>query len=167
MEEKELSLQTPQSDLEEMLLKETNIAELDNIIQLFNLNIKKKDIVRSNKLSDLQDKISDQIGKRVEAHADEFSNRDLLDYFKVLQDIIDRSDNSLESVKTPVIQLNQQNISVDMNNGVLNKDSRDKIIDAVQAVLKKYNFDSNNPIQDVEVISEEPLTEQDQKELIN
>lgn len=164
MDNNELTLQTSQEELEERLMKETSVAELDNIIQLFNLNIKKKDIVRSNKLSDLQDKISDQIGERVEKHADQFSNKDLLDYFKVLQDIIDRSDNSLENVKTPVIQLNQQNISVDMNNNGLNKDSRDRIIDAVQAVLKRYNIESN-PIQDVEVISEQPLTEQDQEEL--
>ena len=165
METKELSLQTPQQELEKMLLDETDAAELDNIIQLFNLNIKKKDIVRSNKLSDLQDKISDQIGKRVETRADEFSNKDLLEYFKVLQDIINRSDNSLENVRSPVIQLNQQNISVDMHHTSLNKDSRDKIIDAVQAVLKRYNVDSTNSIQDAEIIEESLPDKQEQEEI--
>lgn len=139
-DKQELSLSTPQSELEQMLINGDNIDELKDVIDLFNLNLKKKDILRSSKLSDIQDKISEQIATRIDKRANEFSNADLLNYFKVVQDIIARSDNSLENIKTPSIQINQQNnVSIDIDNvKKLNKESRDKVVDAVQSILAKY-----------------------------
>ena len=72
----ELSLTTSLSDLEQKLIAEQDTQELQQIVDLFNLNIRKKDILRARKLSNLQDKISDQMQARVEEHADEFSNKD-------------------------------------------------------------------------------------------
>ena len=66
-EEKAIAtLDTPVDELEQKLVDETDIDELKNIINLFNLNIKKKDILRTSKLSDLQDKETEQIEKRIE-----------------------------------------------------------------------------------------------------
>ena len=75
MEDKkdELSLTTSLSDLEQKLIAEQDTQELQQIVDLFNLNIRKKDILRARKLSNLQDKISDQMQARVEEHADEFT----------------------------------------------------------------------------------------------
>lgn len=151
-DKQELSLSTPQSELEQMLINGDNIDELKDIIDLFNLNLKKKDILRSSKLSDIQDKISEQIATRIDKRANEFSNADLLNYFKVVQDIIARSDNSLENIKTPSIQINQQNnVNIDIDNAKrLNKESRDKVVDAVQAILAKYgNVDSLPEVKEV------------------
>ena len=59
MEDKkdELSLTTSLSDLEQKLIAEQDTQELQQIVDLFNLNIRKKDILRARKLSNLQDKI--------------------------------------------------------------------------------------------------------------
>lgn len=155
-EKDKLSISTPQSTLEQLLLSEDNVDELKNIIELFNLNIKKKDILRANKLSDVQDKISDQIATRIDKRANEFSNTDLLNYLKIVQDILDKSDNSLDSIRTPNIQINQQNnVKVDIGRDLeLNKESRDKVVDAVQAILKKYKS-STTDVEIVEVNSTE------------
>ena len=99
--------------------------------------MKKKDVVRANALSELQDKISKQIEQRIDNKADEFSNKDLLDYFKTVQEFINKSATNTDTVKVPTIQINQQN-NVALPNA-LNKDSRDKVLDAVQAILKNYD----------------------------
>ena len=151
-DKQELSLSTSQAELEQMLVNGNDIEELKDIINIFNLNLKKKDILRSSKLSDIQDKISEQIATRIDKRANEFSNADLLNYFKVVQDIINRSDNSLDEVKVPNIQINQQNnVSIDVDSAKkLNKESRDKVVDAVQSILAKYgNTNSLSEIEDI------------------
>ena len=142
-----VTVSTPQSELEDRLLNETDLNELNRIIEIFNLNIKRKDIVRANKLSDLQDLISNQIQKRVEARPDEFSNADLLNYFKVLQETLNKSNTSVDVTKVPSIQINQQNnVNVDIDGGSkLTKDSRDRVMDAVQSIIGKLGDTSNLP----------------------
>lgn len=152
MENNKLTLLTPQDELESKLMSEDNLDNIKEIIELFNLNIKKKDVIRSNKLSDIQDKISDQIAQRIDKRAGEFSNADLLNYLKVVNDIINKSDNSLDNVKLPSIQINQQNnVNVDLSTTHgLGKDSRDHVVDAVQSILKKLS--KQNAIQNADVI---------------
>ena len=84
MENDKLSLSTPINDLEKQLKEAQDGDSLQKVVDLFNLNIKKKDIIRAGQLSELQDKISQQMADRVNNHAGEFSNKDLLDYFKVI-----------------------------------------------------------------------------------
>lgn len=144
------SIMTAQQELEMKLLEENDLSKIEDIIKTFNLYIKKRDIVRANKLSELQDKISEQMQKRVETHADEFSNKDLLEYFKAVQGILDNSDNSVDVNNTPAIQVNQQNISVDLLPGGLDKSSRDNVVNAVQSILNKYA--SLNELEEVAVV---------------
>lgn len=129
------SLDMPIEELEQKLLTENNIDELNNIINIFNLHIKRKDIARTSKLNDLQDKITSQIADRLDRNAGEFSNKDLLDYFKVMQDTINKADNSLDTINTPAIQINQQQINVGTDVPKLNGESRAKVKDFVAKIL--------------------------------
>ena len=118
------------------ILNEEDPNELQELIDLFNLNMKKRDIVRSAKLSEVQDKIVDQMSKRIEQRPDEFSNTDLLNYHKVVQDTITKSDTTLDSVKVPNIQLNQQ---ININNAetdTFDRESRQRILDTVSSILE-------------------------------
>ena len=119
--------------LENQILQETDANKLDEAISLFNLYIRKKDIVRTGKLNELQDKITEHIGQRIENNVDQFSNKDLLEYFKTIQDAIDKSNMTVEDINTPAIQLNQVNINM---NDELNIESRRKVLDAVNAIIK-------------------------------
>lgn len=133
----ELSLQTPIEDLEKRLLSENDTNEIKNIVELFNLNIQKKNIIRVNKLNNLQDKVYNQIEKRLEKYPDNFSNKDLLDYFKTIQDTVDKTDISTENIKAPTIQINQQN-NINLNGDQLNAESKRKVAETVRAILNKY-----------------------------
>ena len=147
-EDKPISLNTSLEELKQKLLTENDLDKLDDIINIFNLNIKRKDIVRTSKLNDLQDKIADQMTLRLTEKANEFSNKDLLDYFKVLQDTINKSDNSLESIDTPAIQINQQQINIGEETE-LNRESREKVKNAVANFLANngYDLDELNKIK--------------------
>lgn len=137
---------TPVNELEEqLLLAETN-SDIKQIIDIFNLNLKKRDIIRASKLEDLQDLISDQMKLRLEKRAGEFSNKDLVDYFKVINDTLSRTNTDSSSV--PQIQVNQ-NTQVNITDSIIsNKDSRDKILDAIRATIHK--MEEQTKIIDVE-----------------
>lgn len=150
----ELSLTTSLSDLEQKLIAEQDTQELQQIVDLFNLNIRKKDILRARKLSNLQDKISDQMQARVEEHADEFSNKDLLDYFKTIQDTLSKSDTLITPENMPAIQINQQNLNITVGDTSLNKESKDKVMDKVKELLAKYSQPSQDTIEGTCVVQD-------------
>lgn len=137
---KKVTLETPMDELENKILSSTDLNELKDIVNIFNLNIQKKNIVRLNKLNQIQDLIANQIEERVKNKADQFDNQDLISYFKTVQETINKSDNSLDSIDTPAIQViqNQLNINVQQEDS-LDRDSRERIMDAVKAILSKAN----------------------------
>lgn len=143
-----LSLVSSKEELEERLLTEEDPDNLQNIVDLFNLNIRKKDIIRASKLNELQDRTVEQMANRLENKADEFSNKDLLDYFKIIQDTITKSGTSPE---VPQIQINQQQIKIEDN--TLSRESRARVADAIQAILNGTG-DQEQPI-DVDYMKEE------------
>ena len=151
MEDNELSLTG--KDLEERLLNEVDSDEVRNIIDLFNLNIKKKNVIRTGKLSELQDAISQQMIERVEKNADAFSNKDLLDYFRTIQQTLSASDTSSDNIKVPV-QIMQNQINVNVDNNGLNRESKLRVIEAIKSIMNKQN----RQVVDVEytAIDDEP-----------
>lgn len=127
-----LSLTTEPDDMLDSIMKEEDLDNLKDIIKLFNLNMKKRDILRSSKLSEVQDKVVEQIAARVEDRPDNFSNDDLLKYYKTIQDTIAKTDTSLDKLETPTIQVNQQiNVGTEFNT-----ESRKRILDTVNQILK-------------------------------
>lgn len=143
----EVTLKTPMETLKDGILAEDNLDELNNMIDIFNLNIKKRDIVRNSKLSEIQDKVVDQIYERVDKRADEFSNADLLQYHKIINDTLAKSSNNLDEVRVPTIQVNQQ-VNID-SSANLSRESRERILSVVDSIL---NVEPN-----FEIIEEEEL----------
>ena len=161
MSDKSLAITTSEAELEKQLMEETDVENIKNIINLFNLNIKKKDIVRTAKLNELQDKVYNQIDKRLSNKADEFSNTDLLNYYKVIQDSINKADTTLDKVDTPAIQIvqNQLNVATE-NKPTLSKESRQKITDIVQAFLTLSEKEQESINAEFTEVIEEPEYEQ-------
>jgi len=131
-----LPLNLSNEELEQKLIQETDIDNIKNIINLFNLNIKKKDIVRTAKLNELQEKVYNQMDKRLSLKADEFSNADLLNYYKVIQESINKADTTLDKVDTPSIQIVQNQLNIKSEDNSLDKHSRKKIVDLVNKFMK-------------------------------
>ena len=133
-------------DLSEQLINESNPTQLENIIDLFNVSFQKKNILRIQKLNELQDKIQTQIEKRLDNKIDEFSNKDLIDYFKVMQDSIIKNSDNVEMQNAKVIQIIQNQTNVQNNlqkSEPLSRESKEKISEAVQLMLSKLDLDNN------------------------
>ena len=157
MDNKEnLSLTVPMETLEQSLVEASDEKDLQKIVDLFNINMKKKDLLRASKLSDLQDKAVQQMSDRLDKKADEFSNKDLIDYFKVVQDSINKTMNADTDVSS--IQINQVNITED---GMLNREGRSHVSDAVRAILERLNAEAATPVVEAEFIE---LSAEEEKE---
>lgn len=140
-----IKLNTDPKDIEKYILEEENLDDLNDIVKLFNISLKKKDLIRNSKLSEAQDKIVDQITTRVSERPDNFSNEDLLKYYKTIQDSLTKMDGSLEDVKVPTIQLNQQ---INIGQEEFDRDSRKKIIETVNKILALAK-ETSQDIEDV------------------
>lgn len=118
--------------LEKKLIKEENIDELQELVELFNLNLQKKNILRNAKLSDVQDRVVEQILQRIALEPEEFSNDDLIKYHKIIQETLMKTDTTLDNIKVPNIQINQQ---VNVDKMIFNSESRKRILEAVNDIL--------------------------------
>ena len=135
-----VSLTTAPEDMVDSILEETDIDDLNDIIKLFNVNLKKRNLIRSSKLSEVQDKVVEQIASRVEDRPDNFSNDDLLKYYKTIQDTLNKADMSLEQMDVPTIQVNQQ---INVGTDEFDRESRKRILDTVNQILQSAKDTSN------------------------
>lgn len=123
---------------EVFLINETDPIKLRQLIDIFNLNIRKKDIIRATKLSTLQDKVVNEMSERIINHSDNFSNKDLLDYFKTIQDTQNKTDTSIDTVNIPIptIQINHNEVNMN-SDSMLSRESKNKVSQTVQKLLKE------------------------------
>ena len=147
MDNDKLSLNTPMSELEQNIIGTTDSKELQKLVDIFNLNIRKKDLIRAGKLSQVQDKIQQQMQDRVENHAHEFSNKDLLDYYKVIEDTMSKAGQLITPEVMPAIQINSQNLTIAVGNNNLSQESKEKVVSRVQDILARIK---DNPVIDVQ-----------------
>lgn len=142
------------------IIDENDIDKVKDLTHLFNLNQAKKNVLRVLKLNSLLDKVSDQMIERFTKQPGAFSNSDLLNYMQVTQSAIDRANKALNLVdETPAIQINQQVNNINVGE-TLDRESRERIKDAVSAILKKtsqLNIELDK--EDDVVIIEEPKEE--------
>lgn len=149
-----VNLETPIEELSERILNETDIEQFDKIKNLFDLNIKKKEIIRLNKLNDLQDLTVEEMSKRLQSRSGEFSNQDLLGYFKTIQESINKSDTSLDNIDTSSIKVIQNQLNINMNKeDDLSRESKNKVIEAIRSILDKSL--ERSEIIDVDIVDSE------------
>lgn len=158
-----LSINTPMEVLQEKLFSENDIKELENIFNLFNLNIKKKSLIRTEKLSELQDLLTSNMFNRVTKHSDEFSNKDLLEYFRAVQDTINRATDTKTSGISE-IQINQNQVNISVKQETLDADSRKRVADVIETYLAKLNNQNNNNESEEEIIEGEVIDNDEQEE---
>lgn len=141
------------------VLAEPDVDKTKQLIELFNWNISKKNVARIKKLNDLFDNVTDKIADRFENKPDQFSNDDLLNYMKTIQGAITTSSKQLDdSSQTPpqIIQNNNTQINVSIDKPNFDRESRERILAAIQATL---NAASNPSVDEIEY---EDKTEGDQ-----
>lgn len=149
-ETKDLIESNPYSDL----LEENDPDQFKRIVDLFNLNMQKKNLIRVGRIADIQDKITNQISDRVEKRVDEFSNSDLLTYFKTMQEITSKPIPGEKEIAQILVNQNNQ-VNINMEKDELNRESRSRIIAAIDAFMKKQKIDGSNDSQNLVYIDDE------------
>ena len=134
-----LPLEAETSKVVNQIVKSKDVEELKSYVDMFSLNMAKKNALRVAKLQNLLDKVNDQAIERFESHPDEFSNKEILDYMKVVQDQIHTSQQDIEAIgEKPMIQINNQKNEVNINvESGLSRESKTKVLDAVKMLLSQ------------------------------
>lgn len=137
----EVTLKDKTGELVDKLIEEDDIEKSKEYLDIFGVYNAKRNVARINKLNDLQDKINEQASKRLELRPDEMSDKDLISYMNAVQSQIEKSNQFVKQiVEQPTIQINQQNVSVNVENSAtpeLSKESRDRILKFIQEVQKQ------------------------------
>ena len=158
-----IPLDNSTEDLAKEIVEEKNFDRTQQLINLFNLNQAKKNALRVLKLNQLLDKVSDQMIERFDKRPGEFSNADLLNYMTVVQSSIDRANKSLNQIDDmPTINLNQVNVNIQKDDiDVLDRESRERVNDAIKAIMSKINNEKNKTEPEVVpiIVEDEKVSE--------
>ena len=120
------------------IIETDNTEDIKTLTNMFNLNMAKKNMLRLLKLYGLLDDLSDVAVERLQKCPDEITNKELMDFLNIIQNLIDKSTKSVDIVNTtPMIQINTQNNTLITGSGEplnLTKESRDKVLEAVAQI---------------------------------
>lgn len=128
------------TQLVKKIVKEDNVQDIQDLTHLFNLNHSKKQILRTMVYDDLLDGITEQMKERVKERANNFSNKDLIDFMKTVTDSMEKAQKQIGAIDTtPIIQINQQNnyINSDEIGGGLDRESKQKVAKLAQMILNQ------------------------------
>lgn len=142
MEENKLDIYA--KALADDIIKEQDLDKIKNLTNLFNINQHKKNIVRTTKLNELLDAITDQMVERFQKKPNEFSNADLLDYLTAVQNTIDKANkNTAQEDLQPIQQINNTQININ-NEEQLSKEARDRVLNFIK---KTINSKEENTVE--------------------
>ena len=145
-ESDKLSATTEPQQILDKLMTEEDPIKIQQITDLFSSVIRKKEVARLKTLSEIQDCAVSEMAERLQNHSDEFNNKDLLDYYKTIQETIDKKVNETPQIKVP--DLTQNNVNINITNTFDDRDSRERVIDAVKAILKQAKIQSTRVQQE-------------------
>lgn len=119
--------------LEQKLLAAKSTRELQEVVNLFNLDIAKKNVIRSKAYSDMVDKVINEMSARIDKYPGQFSNRELLEYMTALQAQLVKNADVNKDLPTIAIQQNVINMSTPLDK--FDRESKDKMRDVLRAIL--------------------------------
>ena len=149
MSKENLSIISP--DFEDKVLNAGDPNDLKDLTQLFNFNQAKKNLLRLQKLSILNDDVVSKIERRLSERPDDFSNKDLLDYLQVINNVLDKQSKSQDDVLDKPMITYQQNNQVNVNiANDLTRESRDKITNLISEILNSGNLENLQILENIE-----------------
>lgn len=109
---------------------------IKDLTYLFNEAQIKQSMLRAQKLSRLQDKVVDNVEKRIDNKSDNFTNAELLNAIQILQKTADSNLTYINSInEKPQIQLVNNNLNVNIEKDEFDAESRERIMNAVSQIL--------------------------------
>ena len=164
-----IPLNENEQDIINNIIEATDQKELQAQFDAFNINQSKKNALRIIKLNSLLDKVEDQAIERFNKRPDQISNKELLDYMQVVATQIDRSQKVIDTLKEkPMIKVANQKNEVNINIGnELDRDSKERVVDAIQALLKQVRTNDNSftkvDIQEAEIVENTDFDQNEEK----
>jgi hypothetical protein len=160
LEEARVNLSIESKKLIGELTFERDKQKMQAIEQQFNEIQRKKQLARISKLSDVQDMLTDQFYQRISQRPDEISNKEMLDGMKVVQDLMEKNQKRAEIMEEipQLIQINQTEVNVGNN---LNRDSRERVKNAVLGLLSSINNAAQTVPEEPDVIEAEVIAEEE------
>lgn len=138
--------------LAQEVVSATDMGQLKDLTNLFNVNIAKKSVLRIMKLSSLLENVEDEVINRIEREPDAIKDKDLIGYMNALQGAIEKSTKLMNGVDTtaPVINIKQDDNSVNISvnsQEPLSRDSKQTVIDTVKAILNLSSLQEEDVIE--------------------
>lgn len=134
--------------LTEQIMSETDLDKFNDLTNLFEMNHRKKNMARINRLSNLLEMVDDEVILRLSTSPSAIEDKDLVGYMKTAQSAIDSIEGNLN--QTPLVQINNQKNEIHINESGLNQESRKKVLDAVMAILENAKTDNIIEVEDTE-----------------
>ena len=146
----QVKLSDVSKNLIDQIIKEDDPEKLEDLTKLFSMNLRKKNLVRINKLTDLLELIDVEAYQRLADTPDQIKDDDLIKLMDKTQAAINNLENSIKEPQ-PLIQI--QNNEITLNNSGLSRDSRRNVLEAVMSILNEAN--NAQDVDFVEVSDEE------------
>lgn len=141
------------NELTNKIIAEEDPKKLEDLTQLFTMHQKKRDMIRTNKLSNLLEVIDDEVIMRFTSLPETFDNDQILKYMDSTQKAITNIKQSINQM--PTIQINNQTNEIHISQSGLDRESRAKVLSAVNLILKDIDTGNKEDVIDVEVNEDE------------
>lgn len=147
-EEKKLpqTLEELEQDLEKFLPTIGDLEEEKHREDIFNISMRKKDMLRALASDRIQSIAMNQVEKRLTERPDEMTTMELLKTVEVAQAVRAKSQQNLE--QTPGVQqitINQQN-NISVNKTELSRESKERVQAAIQQILENVTKQQSEPV---------------------
>lgn len=147
-EEKKLpqTLEDLEQDLEKFLPILDDPKEESRREDIFNISMRKKDMLRALASDRIQSIAMNQVEKRLTERPDEMTTMELLKTVEVAQAVRAKSQQNLE--QTPGVQqitINQQN-NISVNKTELSRESKERVQAAIQQILENVTKQQSEPV---------------------
>lgn len=144
------------NELINAIMQESDVDRLKDLTHVFNAFQTKRQILRVNALNDVQDALVQQMARRLQEMPNNFNNADIASWMKTVQQALDSSHSSIKEIDDVPTIVNQNNTQVNINvEDTLNKESREKVMNALQAILGNIKNENTDNVYIDDNISKE------------
>lgn len=140
------TLEDIEQDLEKFLPTIGDPEEEKHREDIFNISMRKKDMLRALASDRIQSIAMNQVEKRLTERPDEMTTMELLKTVEVAQAVRAKSQQNLE--QTPTVQqitINQQN-NISVNKTELSRESKERVQAAIQQILENVTKQQSEPV---------------------
>lgn len=142
----ELSLVDESKKIARDIELENDPEKIKELIDLFNLNSKKKSVSRAVKVNGMLDDLADVMERRIKESPGAFRNDELIAYWKALEESSKRLETSSTELTPSPISLTQNN-QINIIDSGLNTQSRKNVTETVRKILQAISSGEKSEVE--------------------